>query len=363
MNFKINKEDTLLIKGIGILLIIFHNYFHVCLPFDFFNEFEFSPVNWICFLNTIKTGPEKVIPLISAYFGHYGVHFFIFISGYGLTLKFSKSQFIFKNFIFQRLIKLYPAFIIAVIMLLIYQYILFDFNFTYRTVVSIFIRVFQVANFIPGKAFALSGTYWFYSLIIQLYLVFPFLLFLSKKNPILLWIVLFITYLFILFTNNFFSSIKLSLYYNFVGNLPVFILGIVFGLNINLKLPVWIWIILPIAFIIGQIDEYFWHFTQILFVLFWVPVIIRLGENFKTSKAVKFIKFTGQLSMYLFAVNGFLRYPWTKMTQEKNLIIYSLVYFLSFFIIIYIVAIVVRELEKIILTRLRKYKIISNYQK
>ena len=84
----ISKEQTNLIKGIGILLIIFHNYFHWVSPSPGENEFIFSVASVKKTFSIFSNSPLDSVNVIFSFFGHYGVQLFIFISAYGLT----KSQ-------------------------------------------------------------------------------------------------------------------------------------------------------------------------------------------------------------------------------------------------------------------------------
>ena len=82
-------------------------------------------------------------------------------------------DFSYRDFITRRLIKLYPVFTIALLLLLFYQFILLGVPFALKTLGLFAIRYTLLANFIPGKAFTLCGPHWFYSMIVQLYLLFP----------------------------------------------------------------------------------------------------------------------------------------------------------------------------------------------
>ena len=64
-----------IVKGIGILLIILHNYFHT------FPEFP-----------AMLSGNLRIIILsLFSFLGHYGVSIFVFVSGYGLSKRYDHS--------------------------------------------------------------------------------------------------------------------------------------------------------------------------------------------------------------------------------------------------------------------------------
>ena len=69
--YQMTLDDTLVLRGMSILIIILHNYIH-----------RFSNV-------VFDSG--LFLDLISHY-GHYGVPVFVFQSGYGLVMKYEKKE-------------------------------------------------------------------------------------------------------------------------------------------------------------------------------------------------------------------------------------------------------------------------------
>lgn len=117
----ISKDETTLIKGVGILLIVFHNLFHKFTPHIGENEFTFSTeaVSRL-FLETIKS-PLEIVNNLFSYFGHYGVQIFILISGYGIAKSIMSKKQSYLVFIKNRLLRLYPVFVVSICMLVIYR--------------------------------------------------------------------------------------------------------------------------------------------------------------------------------------------------------------------------------------------------
>ncbi len=113
--------DTLQFKGIAIVMIVFHNFFHLVRSTPHENEFHFSIRNSHIFWNTIIGSPEEFIRCCFSFLGHYGVQIFIFLSAYGLTKKFMASQQPYLGFIKSRFLKIYPVFFLAIIFILRHQ--------------------------------------------------------------------------------------------------------------------------------------------------------------------------------------------------------------------------------------------------
>ena len=84
--YQINKTDTQLLKGIGILMIVFHNYLHLLPPYIGENEFNFDSNRFSRFWEAIIISPSSTWSHVLSFLGHYGISIFIF-----LTLSFSRK--------------------------------------------------------------------------------------------------------------------------------------------------------------------------------------------------------------------------------------------------------------------------------
>lgn len=81
-----------IVKGIGILLIILHNYFHTFPEFPPECEFKYVPENVSRFTEAMLSGNLRIIILsLFSFLGHYGVSIFVFVSGYGLSKRYDHS--------------------------------------------------------------------------------------------------------------------------------------------------------------------------------------------------------------------------------------------------------------------------------
>ena len=165
-------NDSNYLKGFGILLIAFHNFFHHISPTTGENEFDFVLTRIQNLGNGIVDNPLNIIDLLFSYFGHYGVQIFILISGYGLMRAYGSKTINWRSFMTKRLNKLYPTYIFALIILVVF--IFFWANRIYPWV-EYLEKITFATNFIPGKIFSLNGPWWFYGMIVELYMIFPLL--------------------------------------------------------------------------------------------------------------------------------------------------------------------------------------------
>lgn len=83
----LSRRDTSLLKGLAILLVVFHNYWHNISGAPLESEFFLRKHSLYEWLYQIIDKPWDFLHPTMSVFGVYGVHIFIFLSGYGLTKK------------------------------------------------------------------------------------------------------------------------------------------------------------------------------------------------------------------------------------------------------------------------------------
>ncbi len=113
-------------------------------------------------------------------FGNLGVAGFIILSGFGLTysaLREKRKKLNLSEFFKKRVVRILPLYYVALIV-----YIALHSKISLANFLS---HIFLINVFIPEFAHN-PGSLWFVGIIVQLYIVFPLLLHLLKKNPKLL---------------------------------------------------------------------------------------------------------------------------------------------------------------------------------
>lgn len=317
----ISKFDTEYLKGVAILLIMFHNLFHLMKDAPGENEFNFHSETFVLLYQNILNAPQDIVKQLFAFFGHHGVQLFIFLSGYGLAVKYTGKEIPFIKFLKERLQKLYPLLILGIIFLFIYQ-VAESFFFPSAVKLDILsfagdslLRLSLLANIIPDKALVLCGPWWFFSLVFQLYFLFPFILKISNKWIVALILAVWCCQFAVI---NFVPSIENNLRYNFLGHLPEFCLGIYFAKN-RMNAPSFSATLLATLVFIGSFfNEYLWVISFIT-----IPIIMlyihHLVSPSPTSRISKVVLFFGANSMYLFVVHGFLRKPFIQLGNQSVL--------------------------------------------
>ena len=118
----LSREECTALRTIAILSIVVHNFAHKLPGASSENEFGYNVDNSNYFWNNVISS-DFFIHLF-AYWGHLGVPIFVFLSAYGLSLKYERKNYInLKQFLLSHYKKLfYP------LLILLYSF-LFQFYF------------------------------------------------------------------------------------------------------------------------------------------------------------------------------------------------------------------------------------------
>ena len=312
---EINKTETNLYKGLAILMIVIHNFLHR-FPTPKENEMVFFPERFLDLLNILTTEPQGIIRALFSFFGHFGVQIFIFLSAYGLTKKYQQSNIVYFDFIKERLLKIYPMFILALVSYLIYM--------------SIYTVLYQGAELIPwlisiaksyifkftllfnlylDQGYTLVGPWWFMSFIFQFYLVFPFMLSLYKKFGTYFLIgISCLSMILAISIGGKFGVV--SIFFTVLGHIPVLSLGIYFAQKDKIEIPNTLLLGVTLLFIAGNMNEHLFYLSHFCFAIILLFVFSKVSNKLKNnSKTYQSIMFYGTISMPLFLVNGFMRAP------------------------------------------------------
>ena len=310
-------ENTTYYKGMAIIIIIMHNFFHWLPPRFGENEQDFKLERIETYFQIIFNHPELFFQSTLSLLGHYGVQVFLFLSAYGLTKKYINSKIFYIDFLKKRIKKIYPAFLLSIAMWAIYtgirnggplQVILDNWE-------SLLVKLIFIANFIPGQLYALNGPWWFVSLIVQFYLIFPFMLYIYKKYNNIGLIGLSLSGL--LLTAYLQPKVNIYIPGTILTHIPELSIGIFLAGKRNLSLNYLTILVITLVFILSNYSYYFWFlsYSSALILLLIVFQIILQNSNRKLTEHIVFI---GSISMYIFYINGFMRAPWIGFSKYFN---------------------------------------------
>lgn len=327
MKIDISRRDTALLKGIAIFGIFLHNYCHWLPNCVSENEYMFRMENtWKMVEYTKNLGPHLILNLFS-YFGHYGVPLFVFLSGYGLVRKYERTdakEVSIWRFIRYNVLKLWKLLALGVVWFWFSDAYLRDGRFVHDWHHIPLLFGF-ISNLLP-KRDLLLGPWWFFSLIIQLYIIYR-LFFYRYRNRTLLLVFTGICLLLQVGAIFFFNSPKQEvldyLRYNFVGCMIPFAAGIwaaryEFSLSPKMMLPS---LLLLLA---GCFNSYLWLLTPLLAVTLTLPL-----AHLITGTHRRFWEWLGGISSSLFVIHPILRPYFTSWASKGDIYLATLFYIVA----------------------------------
>lgn len=181
----LSKQECAAMRGVAILAIVLHNFCHwVNAPIVKENEFRFR-IDRVDGLLAALSMPDINLPVqLISFFGHYGVPVFLFLSGWGLVMKYEKSTFcstekdysLFTlhsslSFIRYNYLKLLRIMIVGFAAYLVIDRMT---RGTHQYSLDVIIEhLLMVVNFVEDPDHTIHpGPYWFFGIMMQLYLAY-----------------------------------------------------------------------------------------------------------------------------------------------------------------------------------------------
>ncbi|MEG2157748.1 MAG: acyltransferase [Bacteroidaceae bacterium] len=319
----LSRRDSTFLKGLAICAIFLHNYCHWmprCIPE---NEYSFTESNVQMLAHYFRNGGPHLFMNILSFFGHYGVPIFLFISGYGLVQKYERSNassVSIGSFISYNVIKLWKLLVPAVLLFIGIHAFEHGWHIRLHWADVLYVLTF-VSNLMP-KHYNLLGPWWYFSLTLQLYIVYRLVFYRWRNRTSLLVAVglcLLMQAIVLLFFDNAKHEVLHYLRYNFVGSMLPFLAG-VWGSRYGFRLPVWSFLPSMILLILCSFNAYLWLLTPLFAIGIALPLASLLPR--KSSGLWLWI---GGLSASLFVVHPLVRpyfANWAKAAEKENLSIY-----------------------------------------
>lgn len=178
----LSRQECAALRGAAIIGIFMHNYLHWLSSMVKENEYQFHQGN-VDRLMSLLAYPSWDLPLqLFSFFGHYGVPVFLFLSGYGLVLKYENSASLsheeggVTSFVWKHYMKLFPMMLLGFAVFAMVDWITpGHHHWTWKDIIM---QLTMTINFssVPDKVIW-PGPYWFFGLIMQLYIVYRLLLY------------------------------------------------------------------------------------------------------------------------------------------------------------------------------------------
>ena len=180
----LTRAECNALRGIAILGIFLHNFCHWLNPVVKENEYQYFQhnVDWFaqCAARVNELFPAHVI----SFFGHYGVPVFLFLSAYGLEMKYGNGQgkapdgrrVMVSSFVRYHYLKLFKMMIVGFICFTVVDAM--TAGSWHYNVAQIVGHLLMINNFYdqPDRNIW-PGPFWFFGLMLQLYVVYRLLLY------------------------------------------------------------------------------------------------------------------------------------------------------------------------------------------
>ena len=173
----LTRAECAALRGLAIIGIFLHNYCHWLGPVVKENEYTFSQHN-VDWLTAVMASPDGLLPAhLVSFFGHYGVPVFLFLSAYGLELKYGRSLYAPAfRFVAYHWKKLFSMMIVGFV-----SFTIVDAMTPGRwhyTLTQVEAQLAMVNNLLPDPDHNIwPGPFWFFGLMLQLYAVYRLLLY------------------------------------------------------------------------------------------------------------------------------------------------------------------------------------------
>ena len=177
----LNRAECSALRGIAIIGIFMHNYLHWLRPMVKENEYQFHEHNADRFWFFLTHPDQDLIYHLFSFFGHYGVPVFVFLSGYGLYLKYESGTTESRNdgiweFMKSHYKKLFPMMFLGFAVFAMVDWLTPGrHHWTWDAIIE---QLTMTINLFPDPDHRIwPGPYWFFGLMMELYLVYRLLLY------------------------------------------------------------------------------------------------------------------------------------------------------------------------------------------
>ena len=305
----LTRSECSAMRGIAILAIMLHNYCHFIGRIVKENEYMYQEANnhrlW-----QVLSNPDELLPVhLFSYFGHYGVPVFLFLSGFGLVMKYesgSAAQNSPVRFLRYHYLKLLRMLIVGFVLFLMVDAVTPGrYAFHWDNVLA---QLLMYINVLPDPDKIIwPGIYWFFGLMIELYIVYRLLLYRRRS-----WFVvglIAVCWLLQVCCDPDGETLN-RLRYNFIGGMLPFGAGILFARYA----PRWSfwpssrWLWLAVAVVAVPLTVLMCFSFQ---SWFWIPLVIIVGTialvKVSPASVLKVLEWFGAVSAAMFVAHPIAR--------------------------------------------------------
>lgn len=293
------------LRCIAIICIMIHNYAHKLPGAAQENEFAYHLDNDNNFWNVLFSS-DFLIHFFS-YWGHLGVPIFVFLSGYGLALKYNDHvQIKWKNYLGSHYRKLFFPLLygtLAYIAVILIR----DGNIHFPIARFIFQCTMLLNMIYPYEQNITPGPYWYFGMTMQLYLLYLFIIHRRSLKYMIGITVISIVFMGLLIHDT--HRILIWTKYNVVGWMTPLALGVLAArfpsyiryFSVRAKASVVFICLLPCLILCGR-NYYLWLMTPVVVLLMGIA-FVKFVPSFVWEK----VKVIGDISLYILIVHPIVR--------------------------------------------------------
>lgn len=301
----IDREMSNFIKGLSIFIIASHNYWHNIQPAFGENEFDFNEIRFWKLIECVMAYPVESFHFLFSYYGFYPVYLFLFVSGYGMTKKYATGTpfagglltlYSWRDGIFRQIRKIIKLCVVGMLVTLLLRYAQ-GININFKTLKDFLLFLTFTNNLRPGALNDCVSVWWYLSLAVQMYLLFPLLLICVRRRPLVTLVAsLMLVILCGIFNGYVARKFNIYLFATPISQSVVFIFGIYVALY--KRVPFLFIVPCAICFIFGGVNQYIHALSYVSFV---VVVVLLLNYKKSFSKGVCWL---GAMSMFFYISHG-----------------------------------------------------------
>lgn len=312
-------------RGLAIIGIFLHNYCHWLGFAVKENEYTFSTVNCRGIMSALLS-PDINLPVhLLSFFGHYGVPVFLFLSAYGLVMKYEKggkresSSF----FIRQHYVKLFKMMIVGFVVFTMVDAVTSGSH--HYSVVAVLGQLLMFNNLLPSPdAVIWPGPYWFFGLMLQLYIVYRLVLY-RLKWPIIVALIV-VCWLAQMFCEPDGDTLN-RLRYNCIGGMLPFGAGILFaryGRDLSRRTWITVTTVSAAAVLFMSMNFQTWLWVPLFVCVFCVGVVKLVPEKMNVWMA-----WIGAISAALFVMHPVTRKIFIPVSRHGDIYTGLLLYIVA----------------------------------
>jgi len=339
------------LRGIAIMGIILHNYCHFLGFAVKENEYTFNPDKPRAFFSRLFELNSDLFVHFFSFFGHYGVPVFLFISGFGLVIKYEQStdkwmsMLQFTGFHYVKLLRLM---ILGYVGFMVVCY-LHPHGYHGYSISRVTAQLLMYINLLPNPDHIIKpGPYWFFGLMMQLYIVFRLILY--RRNSWLtvsLAAVCWATQAIFCPSNDPCGEILNRIRYNFIGGMLPFGMGVLYarhGRDVSREAYATILAMSVLAVCIGSLWFQSWLWVP-FFVVTSSVATVKLLPSWCLNACVR----VGTVSSALFVAHPIAREIIIPMSYCGHVYMGIAVYLVTSFLLAWLLKLLFRYMPKPVL--------------